>query len=732
VGTAQSYSQAFGINDAGQVAGAADTQNGTQREATVFENNSPTHLGTLGGNTSVARDINNSGQVVGWSYTTNHAAAPAFLYQNGTMTALGSLGNSDSEAYAINDVGQVVGYSYIRDTNDEYWVRRAFLYQNGSMASLGTLGDANSNSYANDINNSGQVVGTSNITDGSERGFLYHNGVMTNLGTLGGYGSAAYGINESGQIVGYADLANDAGYHAFLYENGTMKDLGTLGGFGSGAYDINNSGQIVGWAHITNDIERAFLYENGTMINLNTLLPANSGWVLTEAFGINNNGQIHGRGIYQGVERDFVMTLTRVLPVAKTDAATFNEDSSHLINVLANDTGDTLTITGSTAGAHGSTQGTINGAISNTGPWNGLVYTPEPNYFGTDSFTYTVTDQYGGAATGTVNVTVLSVNDAPSFTKGADPMVNEDAGLQTVSGWATNLSRGPANESVQKLSFLVSATNPSLFAVRPAVSPTGTLAYKTAANKHGSATVTVTLRDSGGTLRGGVPNSAPQSFTITVNPVNDAPVANAGIDQSATQTGVQTNVRLSGSASKDLDGDTLTYQWRKGTAVIASTATTTVALAPGRHTFTLQVTDPSGASDTDSVVVNVLPPASTAGVSANGSGTIKINTVARSFSFSVSTGSGTPSGNLSYVDTQNNKNVVATQITSIVVSSNDVRIFGKAKVNGSGSFDFAVTARDNAAVTPPVADAFGIALSDGYASGSRVLASGDIVIGPAP
>jgi hypothetical protein len=72
--------------------------------------------------------------------------------------------------------------------------------------------------------------------------------------------------------------------------------------------------------------------------------------------------------------------------VALNDTATVNEDSSKLINVLANDKGDGLTITGSTAGTHGSTQGTLDGITTESGPWNGIVYTPDPNYFGTDSF----------------------------------------------------------------------------------------------------------------------------------------------------------------------------------------------------------------------------------------------------------------------------------------------------------------------------------------------------------
>jgi hypothetical protein len=67
-----------------------------------------------------------------------------------------------------------------------------------------------------------------------------------------------------------------------------------------------------------------------------------------------------------------------------------------------------------------------------------------------------------------------------------------------------------------------------------------------------------------------------------------------------------------------------------------------------------------------------------------------------------------------------------------VVNSTDIRIYGKAKLNNSGSFDFVVLAKENSQVTPAKADTFSITLSDGYASGTRALASGDIAIGSAP
>ena len=114
---------------------------------------------------------------------------------------------------------------------------------------------------------------------------------------------------------------------------------------------------------------------------------------------------------------------------------------------------------------------------------------------------------------------VKQVNDAPSFVKGAKQTVPEDAGAQTVAGWATSISPGPPDESAQTLSFSTKNDNHGLFSVQPAVAADGALTFTPAANAGGVATVTVRLRDSGGTANGGVDTSEPQTFSINVTAV---------------------------------------------------------------------------------------------------------------------------------------------------------------------------------------------------------------------
>ena len=156
-----------------------------------------------------------------------------------------------------------------------------------------------------------------------------------------------------------------------------------------------------------------------------------------------------------------------------------------------------------------------------------LTYTPNANYNGADSFGWNASDGTLFAASGAlVNITVNSVNDVPSFTKGADQTVLEDAGAQTVVGWATNISSGPANESGQAVDFIVTNNNNSLFSAQPAVSATGDLTYTPAADANGTAIVSVSIHDNGGTLNGGVDTSAVQTFNINVTAVNDKPDMN--------------------------------------------------------------------------------------------------------------------------------------------------------------------------------------------------------------
>jgi probable HAF family extracellular repeat protein len=208
-----------------------------------------------------------------------------------TITDLGTLGGHFSSASGINESGQVVGVSnLIGDT-----VSHAFIYSNGIMRDLKTLGGTFSDASA--INNSGQVVGDASLTgDTASHAFLYRNGTMTDLGTLpGGSVSQAHAINNHGEIVGGADTV-DFAFHAFLYRNAPMSDLAVRVGDSSSfssAFGISDSRQVAVdtlVSTVNGPQQHAVLYIGSTIRDLGVLKGDNFSF----ARGINNNGQVVG------------------------------------------------------------------------------------------------------------------------------------------------------------------------------------------------------------------------------------------------------------------------------------------------------------------------------------------------------------------------------------------------------------------------------------------------------
>jgi hypothetical protein len=159
-------------------------------------------------------------------------------------------------------------------------------------------------------------------------------------------------------------------------------------------------------------------------------------------------------------------------------------------------------------------------------------YTPDPNFSGADSFSYTATDSNAEtSAAQTIDVTVSGVNDAPTFTKGGNQTVDEDSGTHSVTGWIQASSAGPADELGQSISYAVTPTDSSLFSAGPGVSSDGTLTYTVAADAFGTTSVDIFASDDGTPAE----DSATQSFTITVDALNDAPSFTKGPDIQVTK-----------------------------------------------------------------------------------------------------------------------------------------------------------------------------------------------------
>ncbi len=177
----------------------------------------------------------------------------------------------------------------------------AVVWKNGERQSLGDLGASGNGSTAIAINNEGEIVGVSSgfATNGGGvvRAVIWQNGAIRDIGTLGGLHSTANALNSDGQVVGWAELA-DQTTAAFIWRDRAMRELAILPnglvapGNGTQANAINGRGQVVGSALNSKGESRAVLWESGEITDLNDVIDHQSGLTLTQATAINNRGQI--------------------------------------------------------------------------------------------------------------------------------------------------------------------------------------------------------------------------------------------------------------------------------------------------------------------------------------------------------------------------------------------------------------------------------------------------------
>ncbi len=168
----------------------------------------------------------------------------------------------------------------------------------GLAADLGTL-SGGAWSYVTGINDNGEVAGFADTAGGSGNAFLYCNGTMIDLGPAalarGGYFPVT--LNDNGQVA-YTAAAADGNRHAFVYSNGAVTGLDTLpGGTWSSAININDSGEVAGLADTASGSVHAYLYCNGTMTDLGPAAVARGGYL---PVSVSSSGQV----AYTGADAD--------------------------------------------------------------------------------------------------------------------------------------------------------------------------------------------------------------------------------------------------------------------------------------------------------------------------------------------------------------------------------------------------------------------------------------------
>ena len=267
-------------------------------------------------------------------------------------------------------------------------------------------------------------------------------------------------------------------------------------------------------------------------------------------------------------------------PVAQAQDVTTDEDTAIEITLAATDVdGQSLTYSIVGLPAHG-TLGVLSG--------NTVTYTPALNYFGDDSFTFKANDGYADSLPATVSITVTPVNDAP-LAQDQTVTTDEDTAI------AIYLVATDVDNTTLTYSIVAQPTHGSLNTLSG-----NPLIYTPSKDYHGTDSFTFIASD-------GLADSEPATVTITVTPVNDAPIA-----QNQTVTTLEDTAKEITLVATDVDDDSLTYsivvEPTHGSLSIVSGNTVTYTPAPnyfGDDSFTFKGNDSTVDSNIATVAISV-------------------------------------------------------------------------------------------------------------------------------
>ena len=452
--------------------------------------------------------------------------------------AVDSAGNSYVTGFSYGGTGSTNDYATIKydSAGNQLWVTRYNGPGNGSDVAVAIVLDSSDNPYV-----TGRSLGSSSAADFATVKYNSASGAQMWIARYNGPGNNtdwAYDLklDSAGNVyvtgVSYGGANNSFDYATVKYgPAGNQLWVARYNGPGSGfdqatalALDAAGNVYVTGFslgAGTTNDFATIKYSTNGTPL-----------WVIrydgpahlddrAAAISVDDAGNVYvaGRSATVAGGDDFLtikyaQNARPTVRIISPPVQTFVYPTNILITVAADDPDGAVTKV-----EFFNRTNKIGESLASPFTFNWTNAPP-----GTAILTARATDDVGANATSApVNIRLIVPNQPPTFTPGPDQLVLEDAGAQTVSGWATNISPGPTNEASQTLTFLVSNNNNNLFAAQPFLSPDGTLTYESAPDANGSAIVTVLLRDSGGTNFTGMDTSLAYAFTITVLPVNDPP-----------------------------------------------------------------------------------------------------------------------------------------------------------------------------------------------------------------
>ncbi len=287
-----------------------------------------------------------------------------------------------------------------------------------------------------------------------------------------------------------------------------------------------------------------------------------------------------GNGGETAAEVNVTVISVNDLPVSNPQSLTLAEDTTQAITLTASDVdGDMLSYHIVAQPTHGTLEGTA----------PDLVYHPKPDYNGADQFSFTSNDGQVDSPAVAISLTVTPVNDAPD-TQPDSASTDEDTVVMI------DVLANDSDRDVGDSIHIASATTP---AHGSTTIQNGQIRYMPAQDYHGADHFSYICSDGNG-------GETAAEVNVTVISVNDVPVARAGDDMVIVQS---ETVTVDGRSSFDVDGDSLLYLWTQAGVEVSSAATFSYeGKEVGSFTFTLKVTDPEGASSSDTVMIEVTEP----------------------------------------------------------------------------------------------------------------------------
>lgn len=324
----------------------------------------------------------------------------------------------------------------------------------------------------------------------------------------------------------------------------------------------------------------------------NGVLVINSNGSFTYTPAINFNGTNSFQYTIQDIDGDQATAIVNItvnpindVPIANNDTYTTPEDTQLNANVITNDQNLfdlPITISLVSNVSNGSLTLNNNGTFS---------YMPNSEYFGSDNFTYKLTDGNGDAVTANVNITITFINDGAPAAVNDNTSTNEDTAV-TIDVLA-NDSDMDGNQTIDKASVLIK-TSPSHGSLSQNFI-TGEVTYTPNSNYSGADSFTYTIKDDSGLES----NVAIVSINITVD--NDPPIAicKTGLTIYLDATGNYNLIpaEIDNGSNDDNDGGTVTLSVFPNTFDCSN---------KGSNSVTLTVTDTDLASSTCTTTITVV------------------------------------------------------------------------------------------------------------------------------